>query len=211
MFAQLPVLQKLIRQLQRVPYLASKNVYKVAAYFLTSDDKVIEQLCQTILEAKRAIQCCSVCHNWTENTALCSICSSDKRDKSVICVVETWLDLFAVEKAGGYNGVYHVLGGVLCPLDGIGPDNLNIETLLQRVNKSNAVENNVESNKEDIKEVIFATNPTPEGEATANLISSKIKVPLHVSKLASGVPTGSSLEYMDRVTIYKALLGRRPF
>ena len=198
MFAQLPVLQKLIRQLQRVPYLASKNVYKVAAYFLTSDDKVIEQLCQTILEAKRVIQCCSICHNWTENTGLCSICSSEKRDKSVICVVETWLDLFAVEKAGGYNGVYHVLGGVLCPLDGIGPDNLNFETLLHRVN-------------ENTKEVIFATNPTPEGEATASLISSKIKVPIHISKLASGVPTGSSLEYMDRVTIYKALLGRRPF
>jgi len=204
MFAQLPVLQKLIRQLQRVPYLASKNVYKVAAYFLTSDDKVIEQLCQTILEAKRAIQYCSVCHNWTENKEICSICSSDKRDKTVICVVETWLDLFAVEKAGGYNGVYHVLGGVLCPLDGIGPDNLNIETLLHRVNVNN-------STHETIKEVIFATNPTPEGEATASLISSKIKVPLQVSKLASGVPTGSSLEYMDRVTIYKALLGRRPF
>lgn len=204
MFAQLPVLQKLIRQLQRVPYLASKNVYKVAAYFLTSDDKVIEQLCQTILEAKRAIKSCCVCHNWTENTELCSICSSDKRDKSIICVVETWLDLFAVEKAGGYNGVYHVLGGALCPLDGIGPDNLNIETLLYRVNSVN-------STNESIKEVIFATNPTPEGEATANLISSKIKVPLHISKLASGVPTGSSLEYMDRLTIYKALLGRRPF
>jgi len=198
MFAQLPVLQKLIRQLQRVPYLASKNVYKVAAYFLTSDDKVIEQLCQTILEAKKTIQCCMVCHNWTEQAEVCSICLSDRRDKNIVCVVETWLDLLAIEKAGGYNGVYHVLGGSLCPLDGIGPDNLNIETFLKRLN-------------DDVKEVIFATNPTPEGEATASFISSKIKQPLHISKLASGVPTGSSLEHMDRVTIYKALLGRRPF
>jgi len=199
MFAQLPIFQKLIRQLQRVPYLASKNVYRVAMYFLTTDQKAIEQLCATILEAKKAIQPCQHCFNWTEAGNQCSICSSDKRDKSVICVVETWHDLFAIENAGNFKGLYHVLGGALCPLEGIGPDQLTIDRLVKRVD-------------DQIQEVIFATNPTPEGEATASYIWSKINTrPLQISKLASGVPIGSSLEYMDRVTIGKALIGRRPF
>ncbi len=199
MFQQLPLFQKLIRQLQRVPYLASKNVYRVATYFLMSDPKALEQLCATILEAKNNILPCAKCFNWTEKTDLCSICSSSKRDQSVICVVETWHDLFAIENAGEFQGVYHVLNGALCPLDGIGPDQLSIDPLIKRLDGS-------------VKEIIFATNPTPEGEATASYIWSKIaKHPIVISKLASGVPIGSSLEYMDRVTIGKALLGRRPF
>ncbi len=199
MFAQLPVFQQLIRQLQRIPYLASKNVYKVAIYFLTSDQKAIEHLCATILEAKKEIRPCARCFNWTEGQELCSICLSQKRDHGVICVVETWYDLFALENAGEYRGVYHVLGGALCPLEGVGPDQLTISAFLNRLDDS-------------VKEIIFATNPTPEGEATASYIWSKMnKKSINVSKLASGVPIGSSLEYMDRVTIGKALLGRRPF
>jgi len=199
MFAQLPTLQKLIRQLQRVPYLASKNVYKVAMYLLTSDQKAIEQLCATILEAKQQVRHCAICFNWTETSDLCGICLADKRDKSVLCVVETWHDLMAVEMVGEFKGIYHVLGGALSPLEGIGPDHLTVAALLGRINDS-------------VKEVIFATNPTPEGEATASYIWSKIRHhPLVISKLASGVPIGSSLEYMDRVTIGKALVGRRPF
>jgi recombination protein RecR len=199
MFAQLPVFQQLIRQLQRIPYLASKNVYKVAIYFLTSDQKAIENLCATIIEAKKAIRPCVRCFNWTEGAELCTICASQKRDQSIICVVETWYDLFALENAGEYRGVYHVLGGALCPLEGVGPDQLTIPAFLSRLDDS-------------VKEIIFATNPTPEGEATASYIWSKMnKKSINVSKLASGVPIGSSLEYMDRVTIGKALLGRRPF
>jgi len=132
---------------------------------------------------------------------LCSICSSKRRDKPSICVVETWHDLFAIERAGGFEGVFHILGGVLCPLEGVGPENLNIQSLLKRVDKT-------------VKEIIFATNSTPEGEATASFISSKIaekNSDVIISRLASGVPIGSTLEYMDRVTIYKALSGRRPF
>jgi recombination protein RecR len=126
------------------------------------------------------------------------LCSSPGRDKTTICVVETWLDLQAIEKMGDFRGVYHVLGGALCPLEGIGPDNLSINALIKRITP-------------DVRELIFATNPTPEGEATASFISSKIMMPVAVSKLASGVPIGSSLEYMDRITIHKALSGRRPF
>ncbi len=199
MFAQLPTLQKLVRQLQRVPYLASKNVYKVAMYFLRCDAKTLEQLCATILEAKQALVPCEHCFNWTEGTSVCAICSSDKRDKSTLCVVETWHDLFALENAGEYKGLYHVLGGALSPLEGVGPDQLTINALIKRLDGT-------------IKEIIFATNPTPEGEATASYIWSKIgKQSVQISKLASGVPIGSSLEYMDRVTIGKALQGRRPF
>jgi recombination protein RecR len=199
MIGQLPTFQKLVRQLQRLPYLASKNVYKVAAYFLTADTKTVEQLCAVILEAKKSITPCIHCFNWTEGLTECSICLSEKRDKSVICVVETWHDLFAIESVGEYKGVYHVLGGALSPLEGIGSDQLTLQPLLARLNATT-------------KELILATNPTPEGEATASYIWSKmngLKIP--ISRLASGVPTGSSLEYMDRVTIGKALVGRRPF
>lgn len=199
MFKRLPSFQKLLNQLQRVPYLASKNMYRVAAYFLTSDLKNVEQFCATILEAKKNIRPCKVCFNWAEGGDQCAICQQTARDCSTICVVETWHDLFAIEKSGDYKGVYHVLGGALSPLEGIGPSNLFINALIARITP-------------DVHEVIFATNATPEGEATASYIATKLpQNGLIVSKLASGVPIGSSLEFMDRVTIHKALAGRRPF
>lgn len=202
MFADLPTFQKLIRQLQRVPFLASKNVYRVAVHFLMSDAKNIEQFCQTLVEAKNSVKFCKDCFNLTENNSeeLCSICMSSKRDKEIVCVVESLYDLFAIENSGVYKGLYHVLGGALCPLEGVGPDNLTIEFLLKRLRIGS------------VKELIFATNPTPEGEATASYIFSKIRdFPLSVSRLARGVPIGSNLEYMDRVTISKALTSRSPF
>ncbi len=206
MFKELPSLQKLIRQLQKVPYLATKNIYRVALHFVNSKQEDLDLLCATILQAKKDVKVCSACFNLTQENDLCPICSSTNRDKSVICVLETWHDLFAIERAGGYQGVYHILGGSLCPLEGIGPEELNIDPLLKRIDQS-------------VKEVIFATNSTPEGEATASFISAKLedlrsssdKIDFEISRLASGVPIGSSLEYMDRVTIYKALSGRRPF
>jgi len=199
MLKDIPSLQKLIRQLQHVPYLASKNLYRVAAYFLSTDKKNVEQLCAAILEAKEKVQPCQICFNWTENCQPCLICSDESRDKSSICVVETWHDFLAIERSQDFNGVYHVLGGSLCPLEGIGPDDLTIDKLLLRIDDS-------------IQEIIFATNPTPEGEATASFIASKLEDnSLKISRLASGIPIGSSLEYMDRVTIHKALSGRQPF
>ncbi len=161
MFQSLPSLQKLVRQLQKVPYLASKNIYRVAFHFLSSSQKEIEQFTQALLEAKKNIKKCFLCFNWTQESNLCPICSYERRDKFVICVVETWHDLIAIEKAGGYEVFYHVLGGALCLLEGIGSQDLNIESLFKRVDKS-------------VKEIIFATNSTPEGEATASFISSKL-------------------------------------
>jgi recombination protein RecR len=196
----LPSLQKLIRHLQKVPYLASKNVYRVASYFLTTDVEVIATLCQSILEAKQNIVPCQTCFNWTEAGQRCSICTSAGRDQALVCVVETWHDLMAIERTAGFSGCYHVLGGALNPLEGIGPDQLSFGALMKRLTSG------------QVREIILGTNPTPEGEATANYLATKIH-PLNiiVSKFASGIPTGASLEFMDKITISKALIGRTPF
>ena len=127
------------------------------------------------------------------------MCSDRSRDRSIVCVVEQWYDLFAIERVGIYKGVYHVLGGSLCPLDGVGPSDLSIERLIARLDGT-------------VKELIFATNPTPEGEATAGYIASLLPhQDVFISKFASGLPTGSLLEFMDKVTIHQAYIGRRPF
>jgi recombination protein RecR len=197
MFKNIPSLQRLIRQLQHVPYLASKNLYRVASHLISSDKKNVEQLCSAILDAKDKIRSCKKCFNWTEQNEICEICLCSRRDKSTICVVETWHDLIAIERTQDYTGLYHVLGGSLSPLQGVGPDELTIDALISRIDAS-------------FEEIILATNPTPEGEATASFIASKI-TGIKISRLASGVPIGYCLEQMDRVTIHKAISGRRPF
>jgi len=195
----LPSFKKLIAQLQKIPYLASKHVYKVASYILTSKSGVVDDLCASILVARQNIIKCSSCANWTENKEVCQICLDPSRDKSVICVVEQWYDLIAIERIGIYKGIYHVLGGALCPLDGIGPSSLSIDHFLTRLSGQ-------------VKEIIFATNPTPEGEATAGYIASLIGPgKFFMSKFASGLPTGSSIEFMDKGTIHQAYIGRRPY
>ena len=196
----LPSLQKLVRHLQRVPYLASKNAYRVAAHFLTSDIDSVAALCQAILEAKERIETCAICCNWTEANALCIICSAPSRDRTIVCVVETWHDLSAVERTAGFCGVYHILGGVLNPLEGIGIERLFINGLLKRLAEG------------EIREVILGMNPTPEGEATASYIATKMQqFSVKISRLASGLPAGAALEFMDKVTVSKALSGRTPF
>jgi len=199
MFDDLPTLIRLLRGLQQVPYLASKNIYRVASHFLNMDAKQLDQFCLLLQEARKNITHCSTCFALREVDRSCSYCSSSKRDQGIICVVETWQELLSIEKTGGYTGVYHVLGGAICPLDGIGPEDLKIDQLVARVN-------------EQCKEIILATNQTPEGEATASYIAVKLKgKDIHISCLARGIPVGSSLEYMDRLTVYKALCERRPF
>ena len=200
MIEKLPSLAHLIKLLQQVPYLATRNVYRVANYLLTIDDKRAQQLCDAIINARTKIAPCFICFAWQEVGGACLFCSSKKRDQSLICVVETLQDLMAVEKTGGYTGVYHVLGGSICPLDGVGPEDLTIQPLIKRAEKNDALE------------IILATNQTPEGEATAAYIAKKIEhTNVKLSRLARGVPVGSSLEYMDRLTVFKALSERRPF
>jgi recombination protein RecR len=200
MIDKVPTLVHLLKQLQQVPYLASKNIYRVANHLLTVDQHKAEQLCAAILQARAQIARCEQCHVWQEKDRACVLCSAPERNKTVICVVETWQEVLTIERAGGYNGLYHVLGGAICPLEGIGAEDLTITELLQRVET------------QDVREVILATNQTPEGEATAAYIASKFKNrSLTISCLARGMPVGASLEYMDRLTIYKALAERRPF
>ena len=200
MFKDLPTLQHLFNQLRRIPYLASKNLYRVAVHFLRSDRRDLELLCKILLEARENIRPCVECFNWAEKSDRCLFCLDKRRDKSQVCVVESWHDLFAIERVGGYQGLYHVLGGFLSPLEGVGPDDLFIEALFKRLHSG------------EIKELIVATNPTPEGEATARFIVSRLQgTTLIISRLASGLPTGASLEYMDRTTIYNAFQGRQPF
>jgi len=199
MLDDLPSLIRLLRGLQQIPYLASKNIYRVASHFLNMDKKQLDQFCAMLCDVRANITNCSTCFALHEKDRTCSYCSSLKRDNTIICVVETWQELLTIEKTGGYSGVYHVLGGVICPLDGVGPEDLTINQLVKRI------DNNV-------KELILATNQTPEGEATASYIASKLKATsVQISCLARGIPVGSSLEYMDRLTVYKALSERRPF
>ena len=199
MIEQNQALLALLKQLQKVPYLASKNLYLVAQYFLEMDETAAEQFCKTILNLKYTIEKCSLCWTWKEKEKDCYFCSSTRRDRAVICVIETWRDLIALEKTGAYLGMYHVLGGAICPLEGVGPEDLTIKQLVERVDGG-------------CKELIFAFNQTPEGEATATYIASKLKgKEVKISCLARGLPVGSSLESMDRLTVYKALAERRPF
>jgi recombination protein RecR len=199
MLNELPTLVQLLKNLQQVPYLASKNLYRVAAHFLYMDQQRMEQFCKVLLEAQANIIPCPRCFVWQEKTKACIFCASPKREQTLICVVETWQELLAIEKTGGYRGVYHVLGGVISPLEGIGPENLTINQLLNRVH-------------EGATELILAMNQTPEGEATSAFIASKLKgKSVVISCLARGIPVGSSLEYMDRLTLHKALSERRPF
>jgi recombination protein RecR len=199
MLDDIPSLNQLLKILQQIPYLASKNVYKVADHFLHMDPAKIQQFCSVLMQANEAVVPCENCFCLKEQDRVCLFCVSKKRDHSLICIVETWQEVFAIEKTNGYLGVYHVLGGVICPLDGIGPEDLTIQQLLMRIDNG-------------IKEVILATNQTPEGEATAAYIAVQLrKKQVEVSCLARGLPVGSLLGTMDRLTVYKALSERRRF
>ena len=200
MIEKLPTLAQLCKNVQQVPYLASKNLYRVVTYFLTADDVKIQKFIASLEEARRQITQCELCCVWKEKNNTCVFCGDNQRDKTTICVVETWQELLTIEKTEGYKGLYHVLGGVISPLDGVGPEDLSISQLLQRIVG------------DGVKEVILATNQTPEGEATAAYIGRKLKdSSVKLSCLARGIPVGSSIDLMDKLTIYKALFERRPF
>lgn len=199
MVDHLPALNQLLRQLQQVPYLASKNLYKVADHFLRMNAAQIQHFCDLLVKARDTIVLCERCFSLKERGGNCIFCASPKRNQGLICVVETWHDLYAIEKTEGYTGVYHVLGGVISPLDGVGPEDLTIDQLIKRA-------------ENEMIEVILATNQTPEGEATAAFIAKQLRSrSVAVSCLARGLPVGSSLGAMDRVTVCKAILERRPF
>lgn len=188
-----------MRQLNQVPYLASKNLYRVVSHFLELDEEKMKSFCLALQEVQQNLKVCKSCFVWQEKDTGCLFCDDAARDRSLICVVETWQDLLVVERSDSYRGLYHVLGGAICPLDGIGPSDLHIQELLIRVGQP-------------VKEVILAMNYTPEGEATASFIARKLeRSGVRVSSLAKGVPIGSNLEFVDRLTIGKAIADRKTF
>ena len=189
-------LEKLIEQFSQFPGIGRKGATRMAYQVLSMSDADAAALAEAIQNAHTRLHRCRVCQNYTE-AELCPICSSAKRDRSTICVVETPRDVQAFERTREYNGVYHVLHGLISPMDGIGPDQLTIKGLLARIAKG------------DVSEVIMATNPTVEGEATAMYISKLLKpLGVKVSRLAYGIPVGGNLEYADEVTLWRAMEGR---
>ena len=186
---------RLIRALSKLPGVGEKTATRLAFHVLRAPDALAQELAQALTDVKERIRLCSVCMNLTEADP-CSMCSDPRRDPKVICVVATAPDLYAIDRTGGFRGRYHVLHGVLSPLEGVGPDDLRIKELLARLS--------------DVNELILATSPNVEGEATA-LYLAKVCKPLgvKVTRIASGLAVGGELEYADGVTITRALEARR--
>ena len=189
-------LTRLIEHFERLPGIGRKSAQRLAYYVLNMPREKAEDFAHCILDAREKIIHCNVCQNLTDREK-CPICSDDARDKTTICVVETPQDVLAFERTREYNGVYHVLHGLISPMNGIGPDQLYVKELLARIGQGGVLE------------VIMATNPTVEGEATAMYLSRLFKpLGVKVTRLAYGIPVGGNLEYADEVTLYRALEGR---
>ncbi|EYE88052.1 recombinase RecR [Fervidicella metallireducens AeB] len=187
---------KLIEEFSKLPGVGSKTAQRLAFHILNIDMEQAEKLASAIVEAKKNIRYCSVCGNLSDSD-LCPICKNDARDSNLICVVQEPRDVIAMEKTREFKGLYHVLHGAISPLGGVGPDDIRLKELLSRINS-------------ETKEIIIATNPNVEGEATAMYIARLLKpLGVRVTRIAHGVPVGGDLEYADEVTLTKALEGRR--
>lgn len=192
-----PSIEKLIESFERLPSIGHKTAIRLAFHMLDLSKEETDEFINSIINAKEKLKYCSNCYNISD-TDPCPICSSPKRDNSVICVVEDVRDVMAMERTHEFKGVYHVLHGTISPMNGIGPEDIKIKELLNRIANN------------DIKEIIIATNPRVEGEATAIYLSKIIKpLGIKVTRIAHGIPVGGDLEYTDEVTLSKALEGRR--
>ena len=188
---------KLIDEFSRLPGIGAKSAQRLAFYVMNNDESYAIRLAESILEAKRKIRYCSQCFNITEDDP-CGICSDPKRDTKTICVVESPKDIIAMEKTREYKGLYHVLHGAISPMDGIGPEDIKLKELIVRLQGS------------EVEEVILATNPNIEGEATSMYISKLVSPSgILVTRLAHGIPVGGDIEYADQLTLTQALEGRR--
>ena len=190
-------LTKLISELSKLPGIGGKTAQRLAFYILSMDDKDATAIADAIIDAKKSMKYCSECGNLTDIDP-CRICSDNTRDKSTICVVESPKDVSAMERIKEFRGLYHVLHGAISPMDGIGPDDINLKQLIIRLQQNN------------VTEIIMATNPNIEGEATAMYTARLVKPSgIKVTRIAHGVPVGGDLEYADEITLSKALEGRR--
>lgn len=191
-------LENLIDKFASLPGVGRKSAQRLAFHVLSLPEGEAESFANAILEAKKSVCCCKICQNLTEGE-VCSICASDRRDKSTICVVSEPRDVLSIERSHEYNGVYHVLHGVLSPISHVGPDDIKIKELLTRVAETD----------NEVSEIIMATNPDTEGEATAMYISRLLKpFDIKVTRLAYGIPVGSNLEFADDATLLRAIEGR---
>jgi recombination protein RecR len=192
-------IQRLVIALERLPGVGPKTASRLAFYFLRSPNEIADDLAGALQNLKTSIGQCSVCFNFTlSGQDLCDVCASPERDAGLICVVEEALDVLALERTAGYHGRYHVLHGALSPIEGIGPDDLKIHPLIERVKGG------------QVKEIIIATNPSMEGDATALYLSQQLQpYRVKVTRLARGLPMGGDLEYADQSTLLRALSGRQ--
>lgn len=191
-------LNRLIGELSKLPGIGGKTAQRLAFHILSLSEKEAGELADAIVKAKAGLHYCSVCGNLTDGDP-CSICSDTARDDSIVCVVETPQDVLALERIREYNGRYHILHGAISPAEGIGPNDINLKSLIVRL-----------QNDDKIKEIIVATNPNIEGEATAMYIARLLKpTGIKVTRIAHGIPVGGDLEYADEVTLLKAVEGRR--
>ena len=191
-------LENLVEQFAKLPGVGRKSAQRLAFYILDQPEQTARDFAAALLDAKKSIGCCPVCQNLTDGEGECPLCASSKRDHSLVCVVADPKDVVAMERSREYRGVYHVLHGVISPMNRVGPDDLAIKPLLERVAKG------------EIQEVIMATNPDTEGEATAMYIARLLKpFGVRVTRLAYGIPVGGHLEFADEATLTRALEGRR--
>ena len=191
-----PSIEKLIESFEKLPSIGNKTAIRLAFYMLNTSEEQANEFVKSIQDARKNLKFCSKCYNISD-TDPCEICSNPKRDQSQICVVEDVKDVIAIEKIHEFKGLYHVLHGTISPMDGIGPDDIRIKELLARLMDGS------------VKEVILATNPKVEGEATAMYISKLVKpMGIKVTRIARGIPVGGDLEYTDEITLTKALEGR---
>lgn len=196
---QSSLLEGAVTELSRLPGIGRKTALRLALYLLRREEHEAVALGQSIIDLRRGIRYCRVCHNISE-TEVCPICADTRRDRSVVCVVENVKDVLAVERTGRFNGLYHVLGGLISPIDGIGPSDIEIDSLLQRV--------------DGISEVILALSPTMEGDTTGFYIYRKLRgaaAGLRITRPARGLAVGNELEYTDELTLGRSLMDRRPF
>lgn len=192
-----PSIEKLIESFEKLPSIGHKTAARLAFHMLNATEEETNEFVSSIINAKKNLKYCSKCYNISD-TDPCSICSNAKRDESIICVVEDVRDIVAMEKTHEFKGLYHVLHGSISPMNGIGPDDIKIKELLDRIQTG------------EVKEIILATNPRVEGEATAMYISKLVKnFGVKATRIAHGIPVGGDLEYTDEVTLTKALEGRR--
>jgi recombination protein RecR len=192
-------LHEFIKVIQTIPFVPSRHTYRLAEYFLKEDHKQLEYFCIQLIELRNQLEKCNTCCCWKEKKSTCLWCGPS-RDQTIICIVESWIDTLSLERSGVFKGAYHILEGAISPLDGIMPEMLSFNLLIERLLEGT------------VQEIIIATNQTPEGDATAGYIERLIKskhIEVQISYLASGIPVGASLEFVDKLTLGKAFNYRR--